>query len=193
MKKKDIQDDQDIETVQDDIEFEEDIIEEQGVKESIKKLRQKLRDTEAESKSNLDGWQRSRADYINLQKTYDAERGDIRKRAQADIINDLLPVLDNFDAAMKNTEVWEKVDENWRRGIEYIAQQFHKILEDYGVVVIKENIPFDPRLHEPLETIITDDESQDHKILKTLQKGYMIHDKVLRPAKVSVYHYQSQS
>jgi molecular chaperone GrpE len=173
-----------------EIEMEEDIVEENGMGDKLKKLREKLKKTETEVKENMDGWQRSRADYVNLQKSFDTERSDIRKRAQTDLILELLPNLDNFDAAMANTEVWEKVDKNWRMGIEYIAQQFHKTLEDYGVAEIESKDTFDPALHDPLEIEETDDEKKDNQIIKVMQKGYTCNGKVIRPAKVKMYQYK---
>lgn len=159
-------------------------------KDKIKQLREELKKSKAEGKENLEGWQRARADYINLQKSSDAERGEIRKRAQTELILEILPNLDHFDSAMSNTEVWEKVDEKWRRGIEYIRQQLHKTLEDYGVAEITEAKIFNPEIHEPLEIEETDDESKDHEIIKVMQKGYKLHDKVIRPAKVKMYQFK---
>lgn len=178
--------------IQDDVELEmeEEIVEESGMNDKMKKLRQKLKEAEAATKENMDGWQRARADYVNLQKSFDSERGEIRKRAQSGLILDILPSLDNFDAAMANTEVWESVDENWRRGIEYISQQLHKTLEDHGVTKITEDKTFDPELHEPLEIEETGDESQDNQIIKIMQQGYKLNDKVIRPAKVKVYQFK---
>lgn len=179
--------------IQEDIELEmeDEIVEESGMSDKMKKLRQKLKTAEVQAKENMDGWQRARADYVNLQKSFDGERSDIRRRAQAEIIEDILPSLDNFDAAMANTEVWEKVDENWRRGIEYISQQLHKTLEDYGVAKIAETKMFDPEFHEPLEVEEVDDESQDNNIVCTIQNGYTLNGKVMRPAKVKVCHYKN--
>ncbi len=179
--------------IQDDVELEveEEIVEESGVNDKMKKLRKKLKESETEAKTNLNGWQRSLADYSNLQKNFDNERTEIRKRGQSDLILELLPNLDNFDAAMANTEVWEKVDQNWRTGIEYISQQLHKTLEDYGVEQIAETDTFDPELHEPLEIEETDDEKKDNKIIGTMQKGYKLNGKVIRPAKVKVYQHKS--
>jgi len=174
-----------------ELEVEEEIVEESGINDKLKKLRQKVKDAETESKNNLDGWQRSLADYSNLQKNFDIERAEIRKRGQSDLILELLPSLDNFDAAMANTEVWETVDQNWRTGIEYISQQLHKTLEDYGVEQIAEKDMFDPELHEPLEIEETEDEGQDSKIIRTMQKGYKLNGKVIRPAKVKVYQHKS--
>jgi len=182
--KKDQEDDnnEDIELVEEDGEGTE-----IASKDKIKQLREELKTCKTDSKEHLEGWQRARADYQNLQKSFDVEKGEIRRRAQTELILEILPNLDNFDSAMANTEVWEKVDEKWRRGIEYIRQQLHKTLEDYGVVEITEAKIFNPEIHEPLEIEDTDDESKDHEIIKVMQKGYKLNNKVIRPAKVKIY------
>jgi molecular chaperone GrpE len=171
-----------------EIEMEEEIVEEMGAKDKTKKAKEELKKAKEEAKQNLDGWQRARADYVNLQKQMEQEKGDIRRRAVEGIILDMLPALDNFDMAMSNKEVWESVDEKWRIGIEYIRTQLQNVLTEHGVEEISQiNIPFDPEQHEPLDTIETEDETQDGQVVEVMQKGYRLNGKVIRPAKVKFY------
>lgn len=171
-----------------EIEFEEDVVAEVTTKDRHKKLKEDLRKAKEEAKTNLDGWQRSRADYVNLQKQLDAERGQIRKRAVEGIILELLPTLDNFEMAMKNKEVWESVDQGWRTGIEYIYSQLQKTLTEHGAEEINDpSVDFDPTIHEPLETIETDTKKDDGKIIEIMQKGYRLNGNIIRPAKVKIY------
>ena len=104
-----------------DVEFEE--VNEEGevdAKTTIKKLREKIKKLEGEKQEYLDLSQRTRADYVNFKKEVDANRVTERKFATKRFIEELLPVLDSYDMAQGNKEAWEKVDQNWRIGIEYI-------------------------------------------------------------------------
>lgn len=181
---------------QDEQEFDDDVefVEEDGegaelaAKDKMKQLREKLKKAEAEVKENLDGWQRARADYVNLQKSFDEERTNIRRRAVEDLIQDILPTLDNFEMSMRNKEVWQSVDAKWRTGIEYIYQHLQKSLTERGVTEIADpSEAFDPQRHEPLELVDTDNPDNEGKIIEVLQKGYTYNDRILRPAKVKLY------
>jgi molecular chaperone GrpE len=174
----------------DDVEFEElDWVgDEKKDKEKLKKLREDLKKSQAESRDHLTALQRARADYVNLKKELDEVRESVKSKTMEKMIMEFLPVVDSFDMAMANKEVWESVDKNWRIGIEYINTQFHTILSNYGVEPIdKSDIEFDPNLHEPMKTEETDDTSLDHKVKQIIQKGYKMGDKVIRPARVIVW------
>ena len=172
----------------DDVSFEE--TNEEGEVDSrttIKKLREKIKKLEGEKQEYLDLSQRTRADYANYKKEVDANRISDRKFATKRFIEELLPVLDAYDMAQANTEAWEKVDKNWRMGIEYIFNQFKTVLEGEGVTQFgKLGETFDPLLHESMQSVEVIDEKDDEKILKILQNGYKIQDSILRPARVHV-------
>ncbi|MDH5441995.1 MAG: nucleotide exchange factor GrpE [Candidatus Nomurabacteria bacterium] len=178
----------------DDVQFEttESELVTQKKGDKLKQIREKLKESQAEAKENLDGWQRARADYVNLQKSLDAERGQIRKRATLGLILDLLPSLDNFESAMKNREVWESVDANWRTGIEYIYQNLQRTLQENGVTEIQTTGQMDHELHEPLEVIETDNKKQDNEIAETVQKGYKMDGQIVRTARVKVYQFKKE-
>jgi molecular chaperone GrpE len=168
-------------------------------KDVIKKLREDLKKARAEKEEYLTGWQRAKADYVNLQKELDLARVSSTTLAKEKMLKNLLPALDSFDMAMANKEAWEAVDKNWRMGIEYILQQLTTGLGEAGVTKIDQvGVPFDPNLHQSIETIPTDDESKDHTIEKVLQTGYKIgdgtasspHGRVVRPARVNVFEYK---
>jgi molecular chaperone GrpE len=157
-------------------------------KDIVKKLREDLKTVRKEKEEYLTGWQRAKADYVNLQKDSDAKYKELRTMVTGNMVEDLLPVLDSFNMAMGNKEAWEKVDANWRNGVEYIHQQFLRVLADNNVTALDQvDVMFDPMLHESIETIPTDDESKDHKIAQVVQTGYKIGDKVIRPARVKVW------
>ncbi len=160
-------------------------------KDVVKKLRADLKLTRKEKEEYLTGWQRAKADYVNLQKSEGEKYKELRTHVTTAMIEDLLPVLDSFDMAMGNKEAWEKVDANWRNGIEYIRSQFYRVLEDNNVAPINQTgIKFDPNLHESISTAETSDESKDHTISSVTQSGYKIGEKIIRPARVVVFEYR---
>src|SRR3989304_9814155 len=104
-----------------------------GAQDKLKKLKEKLKTCQKEKQEYLDGWQKERADFQNCKKDEDKRRADYMNYAKERFAFELLPVLDSYDMAFQNKEAWEKVDKNWRMGVEYIHQQLLKILSDYGV------------------------------------------------------------
>lgn len=177
----------------DDVSFEE--VNEDGeinARDTIKKLREKIKTLEAEKQEYLDLSQRTRADYANYKKEVEANRVADRKFATKRFIESLLPVLDAYDMAQANKEAWEKVDANWRMGIEYIFTQFKTILEGEGVTQFgKIGDTFDPLLYESMEHVKVENESENDKIVRVLQNGYKIHDTILRPARVYTGHFEN--
>ena len=187
----------------DDVIFEElnsegeEMSEKQKGKNKEEKLKEKFEDKierlEKERDEYLRGWQRVQADYKNREKEIEEYKKSIIKFANSDLVKDILPVLDGYDMARSNKEQWEGVDSNWRVGIEYLFSQLLKVLETNGVEVFgNEGEAYNPNLHEAIEMIDLKDEEKDKdgKIISVIQKGYKIGEKILRPARVKVGHYQ---
>jgi molecular chaperone GrpE len=104
------------------------------------------------------------------------------------LIDEIIPTFDNFEMTKRNTEIWEKVDSNWRVGVEYIFANLKNVLMENG---LKEIVPtngtkFDVNEMEAVEEVEGTEEN-DHKVESLVQTGYKINDKVLRPAKVRIY------
>lgn len=157
------------------------------VADKLKKLKDELAKCKEEKQEYLDGWQRSKADFVNLKKRSADEILELRERFSESFISDLLPVLDSFDMAFKNKEAWESAPEQWRKGIEYIYSQILSILENNQVQIIDPlNKDFDPNEHHSSANVKVEDASQDHKVVDVILKGYKIKDRVLRPAHVKV-------
>ncbi len=160
-------------------------------KDVTKKLREDLKICRSEKEEYLTGWQRAKADYVNLQKELDSSRLNISIHSREKMAKNLLPVLDSFDMAFANKEAWEKVDKNWRMGIEYIYSQFMTSLSESGIEKISEiGVSFNPNLHQSISAILTEKEEQDHTIESILQVGYKIGDRIIRPARVNIYEYK---
>ncbi len=160
-------------------------------KDIVGNLRADLKKVRAEKEEYLTGWQRAKADYINLQRDEANKFKDVRSFVKLGLVEDLLPALDSFDMAFANKEAWEKVDVNWRNGVEYIHKQFDQALENYGVIKINQvDVPFDPKLHESIESIPTDDQSMDHIVASITQSGYKMGEHIIRPARVKIYEHK---
>ncbi len=157
-------------------------------KDVVKKLREDLKKAREEKQEYLTGWQRAKADYVNLERSEETKRKELRAHITAGFVEDLLPTLDSFDMAFANKEAWEKVDVNWRAGVEYIYQQLVRTVEDYGVkkVGVLGEV-FNPTIHEAIEMVPTEQEDQDHTIASVIQYGYTAGERIIRPARVKVF------
>ena len=155
---------------------------------AMKKLREKLKACEKEKKEYLDGWQRMRADFANVRKDEETRRGEMIKFAAEGLVDDLIPVLDSFAMAFGNKEAWEKVDANWRKGVEYIYAQMYSVLESRGLSEIgKVGEGVGHRIHVAVEEIPAPSEKEVDTVSEVVQKGYRLHNKVIRPAKVKAF------
>ncbi len=159
------------------------VVAEESAQEAIKNLREKLKKAIEEKQEYLTGWQKAKADFINARKRDEESQKEFIKYSNEGMITELIPVLDSFNMAMGNKEVWEKVDKNWRMGVEYIANQLKKTLEDHG---LKEIDPigqkFDPMRDEAVEYI----SGEQDKIVEVIQKGYSLNGKIIKAPRVKV-------
>jgi molecular chaperone GrpE len=161
-------------------------------KDTVKELREKLKKALAEKQEYLDGWQRAKADFVNARKRDEEGRKEMVKYASEEILSELIPVLDSFTMAFANKEAWEKVDKNWRMGVEYIYSQLGNTLDSHGLKAYDpKGEKFDPMKHSAVASIPVTDESQDHVVLEVLQKGYILNDKIIRPAQVKIGEYKA--
>lgn len=155
--------------------------------DKIKKLREKLKVCEKERMEYLAGWQRAKADYVNAKKGEEKSHSDFIRLANKEILLDLITVADSFDMAMANKEQWEKVEKNWRVGIEYIAGQLASVFERHNLKQINPlGEKFDHNQHASVGAIPAKDASEDGIITAVIQKGYLLHDIVIRSPKVEV-------
>ncbi len=160
----------------------------------IKKLREKIKKLEAENREYLTGWQKERADGVNLRKRLEEEKRDFAKFAKEDIATEIIPVLDSFESAFKNKEAWEKVDKNWRVGVEYIHSQLLNVLGNHGVSVVNPlGEKFDPERDEAVESVEVEKEEDDHKIIEVVSVGYKLQDRIIRAPKVKVGEYRIEN
>jgi len=158
--------------------------------DTVKKLRKQLKECQKEKREYLEGWQRSKAEFLNARKLDKQEQLIATDRAKESFVIQLFPILDSFDLAFADKEAWERVDINWRVGMEQVHSQFVKILDDLGIIELNPlGEQFDPRHHESLAIIPTNDPEKDGTIVAVKQKGYKLQDNVLRPPKVHTAHF----
>lgn len=137
----------------------------------------------------LAGWKRAQADYDNLKKETTKEKSEFAKYANANLIIELLPILDNFKSAFSQIPENEK-DSSWVTGFSYIMKQMEDFLKSNGVESIKTvGEKFDHNLHEAVEEKKVE-EKKDGVILEEKRSGYKLHDKVIQVAKVVVNNIQ---
>lgn len=141
------------------------------------------RDQLAAEKADLqDRLLRGRAEFDNARRRFERERSDFLQFAATDLIKEILPVLDDFERALKV----ETADRNYSRGVELIYQRLSETLKKLGLEAIEsEGKQFDPNLHQAVERVTTDD-AEDQTILGEFQRGYNFKGKLLRPAMVRV-------
>lgn len=167
----------------DDSDLDDSVVAEESAQESIKKLRERLKETEAKAKEYLDGWQRSQADFINLRKRDEEAKIEFIKFAKLSLVEELIPVLDSFNIALSHPSISSGQEAN----IKPIYDQLLGILKITGLEEIEPlGSIFSPQEHEALDVILTEEKEKDHKVLEVMQKGYKLNGKVIRPAKVKI-------
>lgn len=157
-------------------------------KDTIKRLREDLKECTAKKQEYLSGWQRAKADLVNAKKEFDRERDRIEQRTVERVVQDLLPALDSFRAAM-NEDGWSDVDKEWRTGVEAIYAQITSALESQDVAEIDPDPgdAFDPQLHASADAKPADDEHPDNTIAEVEKIGYRRDDRIIRSAQVVIY------
>jgi molecular chaperone GrpE len=141
------------------------------------------RDRLAAEKADLhDRLLRARAEFDNARRRGERERSDFMQFAAMDLVREILPVLDDFERALKV----ETADRNYAKGVELIYQRLYETLKRLGLEPIEtEGKQFDPNRHEAVLRVQTE-EAEDQAILGELQRGYNFRGKLLRPAWVRV-------
>lgn len=164
------------------------IVAEEAAADIIRKLKEKLKTCQTEREEYLEGWQRARADYVNAQKEEEKAKARFLKLSKEEIIKDILPALNSFQSAFGNKDAWEKVDLNWRMGVQYIYSQLLAALQKNEVTLIDPKVgePFDEKRHESVASVSAAEGVAHGTIAEIVQKGYALHGKILQPAKVKI-------
>jgi molecular chaperone GrpE len=152
--------------------------------ERIEQLERELATTAAKAEEHLYNWQRSAADFSNYKRRTDDERAQLSQFSTAVLISRLLGVLDDFDRALEN--VPPEAHDAWIDGVKLVERKLRGVLESEGVTQIEAvGLPFDPNLHEAVAHEETT-EHADNEVIGEVQRGYRLHDRVIRPSLVRV-------
>jgi molecular chaperone GrpE len=154
-------------------------------REEIDRLKAELNEMRAKADEYLDGWQRSRAEFANYKRRVERDQAQVYQTAAGSILKRYLDVIDDLERALKNKP--QKGDgADWAQGIELIYRKMLALLESEGVKPMEaEGETFDPNLHEA----ISQEPSPDHEsgqVIEVVKQGYMLGEKVIRPALVRV-------
>ncbi len=152
--------------------------------ERVRQLEAELEATRAKSEEHLYNWQRAAADFANYRRRTDEDRATITQFGNALLIGKLLGVLDDFDRALANVPA--EADDAWIEGVKLVERKLRGVLESEGVTAIEAlDRPFDPNLHEAVAHEETT-EHPDNQVIGEVQRGYRLHDRVIRPSLVRV-------
>lgn len=168
----------------------ENVEQEENIDEQLEEIDAEIVDEEGNVEKDLsdddneykEKYQRLLADFTNFKKREEKARADFKKFASSNLIEELLPVLDNFDRALKDQDS----EDSFVKGIMMTRDSFWKVLEKEGLEEIEsDGVEFDPNFHHAFQT----EENEDFKsnyIIETYQKGYKLNDRVIRPSMVKV-------
>jgi molecular chaperone GrpE len=176
-------------TKDDEQEMESPAVEEQEQpqeeQDELEKLESELEQAQAQAAEYLDGWQRAQAEFSNYKKRQETERAQMRAYVTADVLRKILPVVDDFERAMA-TMPDDLSRLTWCEGVFLIKAKLDAILDSEGVKPIEtDGQTFDPAYHEA----VTYEEAQGYdegQIVGQVQRGYILDERVLRPALVRV-------
>lgn len=148
----------------------------------VEKLKSDIEQLTAERDRLVDRLARMQAEFDNARKRTEREKQDFRDYAVGSVVEQFLPVLDNFELALKATGTAEQM----RSGVELIVKQMDEILRQMQVLpVAAVGEEFDPRQHEALGTVERDDLPDQH-VAEEIRRGYKLRERLLRPALVRV-------
>jgi molecular chaperone GrpE len=151
--------------------------------EDVEGIKKALAEAEKKTEEYLANWQRAQADFINYKRRNEQERQDFSRFANAELMLSLLPALDDLERALNSVPPAKSAKHSWLEGIRLVERKFKSSLEAQGLTPIKAlGEPFDPNFHEA----VRQDKGKEGIVIEEFQKGYMLGDRVLRPAKVVV-------
>jgi molecular chaperone GrpE len=178
------------EDTQPDLDAEESAVEELSDEtvaslEEIENLKDELNEMRTKADEYLDGWQRARADFANYKKRVDRDQAQVYQVAVGSIVRRYLEVLDDLERALKDRPLSGE-GATWAEGIELVYRKLLAILEAEGVKRMEADGQFfDPNLHEA----ISQERSPEHEsgqIIEVIKQGYLLGERVIRPALVRV-------
>jgi len=155
-------------------------------REELEELKRLAEEKDIKLEEQKNQMLRLMADFDNFKKRAAAEREDIICFSNEALILALLPILDNFERAMRHSDNCKTIDEELLKGFALIKKQLEDVLTKIGLAPIKSlGKAFDPNIHEAVLTK-EDPDKEDGTVIEEMQKGYTLRDKVIRPSMVIV-------
>lgn len=148
----------------------------------LEALQNQLAEAQSRALEYKDGWQRSQAEFVNYKNRVARDNEMMYASMKGDIVKKVLPALDDLERALQN----RPADDAWANGIELIARKLQNILEGEGVKRIEaKGAAFDPNFHEAITHEPSEEVESEH-VIDVVQNGYMLGERVIRPALVRV-------
>ncbi len=151
------------------------------LEKKIQKLKEKLKICQKEKEEYLAGWQRERADFINYKREEEKRLEEKAEFFKKKLLLEILSILDNIERAEKGLPQ-ELENNSWVKGMLGIKKQIEEVLKKEGIEEMRVSGDFNPEFCEAVEMV----EGEEGKIMEVLQKGYLLNQKLLRPARVKV-------
>jgi molecular chaperone GrpE len=156
------------------------------IENSLKEMEAKFEAKEEEAKETYDRLLRVTADFENFKKRSSREMEDFRKYANQSLLKEMLSVVDNLELAINSSKEDKNADKNMIEGLNLTLNEILRVFEKFNVKPIEaQGQTFDPAYHEAVMREETDD-YPENTVISEFQKGYLIHDRLLRPAMVVV-------
>lgn len=155
------------------------------LKDKLKKKDAEIKDLKQELADLKETHLRRLADMENLRKRFEREKGEFQQYALSDLLLELLDISDNFERALQTAPA-DAAGTSFREGVDLIFRMLQALLAKHGVrPIVPENRIFDPNFQHAM-TVAESDQIEEPTVEEELQKGYMLHDRLLRPALVKV-------
>jgi molecular chaperone GrpE len=152
----------------------------------LQELKQTVESVKEEASKNWDLYLRERADMENLRKRHQRDKEEAIRFANDRLLKEMIPVLDNLERAIDHADQNSDDTQGLLEGVNMTINQFRKALEDFGVKPIEAiGTDFDPNLHQAMGQVESADQAPN-TVATEFQKGYLLHDRLLRPSLVMV-------
>ncbi len=157
-----------------------------GEEDPVRVLEEKLKSAENAAKESYEKMLRAAAEHENHKKRMQRESEDFRKFANESLIKALLPVVDNLERAVESAGADPSKEKAIVEGVKMTLSGIYKVFEQFNLKSLEsEGKPFDPNFHQAVMQQETA-EHPENTVLKEMQKGYLLHDRLIRPAMVIV-------
>lgn len=168
-----------------EVEVLEGVPSEEQVTADVESLQQELEQAQEKAAEYLEGWQRARAEFLNYKKRIERDQAQTYQNAVGSVVKRYLPVVDDLERALNN-KPQDAEGAAWAIGIELIYRKLATALEADGVTTMDaQGKSFDPTYHEAI-SMEPSEQRESGEIIEVVQKGYVLGDRVLRPAIVRV-------